>query len=184
MKRLKAPVSPEMLGLRILLLLAISCHVVTSYGDEDWGRLFTTPSERTRLDALRSGDAISASAVPTTPVNDTVPDMPPSAPIVIRGYVDRGDGQRGTVWVNDVAVMENAIVGEVAVGELRPGQGWVQLRLSHDRKPLQLKAGQTYVPATGEIIDSSVQAVSPEGGTQRPTHAVQGAAKQWRSSGD
>ena len=94
-----------MLGLRILLLLAISCHVIPSYGDEDWGRLFTTPSERARLDVLRSRNSVSALVVPTPPASAIVPDVSPSAPIAIHGYVDRGDGQRGTVWVNDMAVM-------------------------------------------------------------------------------
>ena len=162
-----------MLSLRILLLLAISCHVIPSYGDEDWGRLFTTPSERARLDVLRSGNSVSALVVRTPPAIATVPDVSPSAPIAIHGYVDRDDGQRGTVWVNDMAVMENAVVGEVAVGELLPGKGLVQLQLSPDRKLLQLKAGQTYSPVAGKIIDSSVQAVPLEAGAQRPVRGIQ-----------
>ena len=161
-----------MLSLRILLLLAISCHVIPSYGDEDWGRLFTTPSERVWLDVLRNGDSIFPLAMPP-PASATVPDVSPSAPIAIHGYVDRGDGQRGTVWVNDMAVMENAVVGEVAVSELLPGKGLVQLQLSPDRKLLQLKAGQTYSPVTGKIIDCSVQAVPLEGGAQLPVRGIQ-----------
>ena len=170
----------EMLRGRMFLLLIIACPALTSYGAEDWGSLFTTPSERARLDALRGESSVSSSPSPVTRVGETVSDGPPSTPITIRGYVERGDGKRNTVWVNNVPVMENASVGVVEVGELRSGSSPVQLKLPHIRQPLQLKAGQTYLPATGEITDRSAHA-APLGAEVQPEHgtrSVPGMAKQ------
>ena len=170
----------EMLHRRMFLLLIIACPALTSYGAEDWGSLFTTPSERVRLDALRGESSVSSSTASVMPVGETVSDVSPSTPITIRGYVERGDGKRNTVWVNNVPVMENANVGEVEVGELRSGSSPVQLKLPHIRQPLQLKAGQTYLPATGEITDRSAHA-APLGAEVQPEHgtrSVPGMAKQ------
>ena len=173
----------EMLHRRMFLLLIIACPALTSYGAEDWGSLFTTPSGRVRLDALRGESSVSSSTAPVTPVAETVSGVSgvsPSTPITIRGYVERGDGKRNTVWVNNVPVMENASVGEVEVGELRSGSSPVQLKLPHIRQPLQLKAGQTYLPATGEITDQSVHAapLGAEVQPERRTRSVPGMAKQ------
>ena len=170
----------EMLRGRMFLLLIIACPALTSYGAEDWGSLFTTPSERVRLDALRGESSVSSSTAPVMPVAETVSDASPSTPITIRGYVERGDGKRNTVWVNNVPVMENASVGVVEVGELRSGSSPVQLKLPHIRQPLQLKAGQTYLPATGEITDQSVHAapLGAEVQPERRTRSVPGMAKQ------
>ena len=169
-----------MLRGRMLLLLVIACPALTSYGAEDWGSLFTTPSERARLEALRGESSVPSSTAPVMPVAETVSDVSPSTPITIRGYVERGDGKRNTVWVNNVPVMENASVGEVEVGELRSGSSPVQLKLPHIRQPLQLKAGQTYLPATGEITDQSVHAapLGAEVQPERRTRSVPGMAKQ------
>ena len=169
-----------MLRGRMLLLLVIACPALTSYGAEDWGSLFTTPSERARLEALRGESSVPSSTAPVMPVTETASDGAPSTPITIRGYVERGDGKRNTVWVNNVPVMENASVGEVEVGELRSGSSPVQLKLPHIRQPLQLKAGQTYLPATGEITDQSVHAapLGAEVQPERRTRSVPGMAKQ------
>lgn len=171
----------EMLRVRMLLPLVIACQALAGYGAEDWGRLFTTPSERARLDALRSAGSVSSSAAPEIPVAETVSGVSSSAPITIRGYVERGDGKRNTVWVNSAPVMENTSVGTMIVGELRTGSSPVQLKLPHGGEPLQLKAGQTYLPATGAIVERSIQAAPADAEVRLPvggTRSVQGTAKQ------
>ena len=59
---------------------------------ESLGTLFLSPEERTRLDALRRGDAPAA------------PGAPAARDHALTGFVQRSDG-RTTVWIDGRAVM-------------------------------------------------------------------------------
>jgi hypothetical protein len=149
----------------ILLILALNFFVSSmAVGAEGFGRLFTTPAERASLDYLRK----------TTPLPKVVQNQPqevnaepvmPSS-VSVEGYVKRGDGKKGTVWVNNEPVQEDSASGEVAVGKLGRDSNQVQLKLPASGKNLSLKAGQVYNPETDSVSETSAHANQvPDSGT-------------------
>lgn len=122
---------------------------------ESFGRLFTTPAERANLDYLRK----------TTQLPKIVPDQPSevgAAPVMpssvsVGGYVKRGDGKKGTVWINNAPIQEGSGSGEVSVGKLGRDSNEIQLKLSGS-KSLSLKAGQVYNPETGNVSEINAHA--------------------------
>ena len=128
----------------------------TAIGAESFGRLFTTPAERANLNHLRK----------TTQLPKIVPNQPAEAeaapvvqsPISVEGYVKRGDGKKGTVWVNNAPMQEDSDSGGVAVGKLHRDGNQVQLKLPASGKNLSLKAGQVYDPETDSVSEVSAHA--------------------------
>lgn len=139
------------------LLIALVCLSNLAWGEEPFGRLFTTPAERTTLDHMRQTRKIE-------PVNlnqpqeaiETAPVLPPE--ISVQGYVKRSDGKKGTVWINQQPVQENSSTGEVEVGKLPRNGNQVQIKVPGLDKSLKLKAGQVYDPATDSVSESKVRA--------------------------
>ena len=122
------------------------------------GRLFTTPNERANLDYLRQ-----TSKVPSLQENieneenvTVAPTLPSS--VSLQGYVKRGDGKKGTVWVNNEPVQENSDTGEVRVGKLPREGGQVQINIPASGRNVNLKAGQVYVPETDSISEDKARA--------------------------
>lgn len=111
------------------------------------GRLFTSPEQRTQLDAQRYGPppADPALAAPPPPP----PPPPPAPPVELNGVVQRSSG-RSTVWLNQAPQTE-------PYNQLGPGQGGgagtLTLRLSTGQV-LLLKPGQRYDPATGSVSEA------------------------------
>ena len=142
--------------MRTLLLLLLLIPAVASAADT-LGRLFTTPAERASLDAQRQirkvPELVDANKTEETAVAPTLPST-----ISVQGYVKRSDGKKGTVWINQTPVQEDASTANVEVGKLKPDGNQVQLKLPATGKKLSLKAGQVYVPETDNISESSTQA--------------------------
>ena len=136
----------------ILFMLCVFSGAVMAA--DSMGRLFTTPAERANLDNLRSISKIptidSAAQESSEEAEMAATALPP--PLVsVQGYVKRGDGKKGTVWVNHQPMQESSGNSDVQVGKLRQNGNSVPLKLPATGKSLELKAGQVYDPETGQV---------------------------------
>jgi hypothetical protein len=150
------------------LLIALMLLPSVAGAADSLGRLFTTPAERASLDYLRQIKKVEVLETDNQAI-EAAPTVPSS--ISVQGYVKRGDGQKGTVWVNQTPMQENSGTDEVQVGKLRPDGNQVQLKLPANGKSLNLKAGQVYVPETDSVteINAHSKAASPDGGEDAGT---------------
>ncbi len=141
---------------RLIALLLLSLPVVQVHADDRLGRLFLTPNERANLDYLRLSSAPPDKLI--RPADNDGAEVGAPAPVVpmtavtVQGYVKRSDG-KGTVWVNRQPVLEAGKQGEIGVGRLSGKDGRVRLKVDGSGKEVSLKAGQTYDPASGVIVD-------------------------------
>lgn len=135
--------------MRCLLLVLMLLPGIAVAADS-LGRLFTTPAERASLDYLRQSR--KAEVLEADKPAEATPAVPSS--ISVQGYVKRGDGTKGTVWVNQKPMQENSGTDEVQVGKLRADGNEVQLKLPANGKRLNLKAGQVYVPETDSVSEN------------------------------
>lgn len=123
--------------------LLIACCAVTALAQAQppqLGRLFSSPEERTQLDATRSGTppAGTTQAPPVPP-----PPPPPAPPMELNGMVQRSSG-RSTVWLNQTPQQEP--YNQVS------GASQLTLRLSNGQVVV-LKPGQQYDPASGTVME-------------------------------
>jgi hypothetical protein len=139
-----------------IILLAIFLVPDIAFGDESFGRLFTTPAERAKLDFLRKTTNLPV-IVPNQPTGVEAPPAVP-LPVSVEGYVKRGDGKKGTVWINNAPVQEDSGSGDVGVGKLGRDSNEVQLKLPSINKNLSLKAGQVYDPETDSVSEINAHA--------------------------
>ena len=151
------------------LLIALMLLPGIAASEDSLGRLFTTPAERASLDHLRQTKKVEVLEADKPTEAEAAPAVPSS--ISVQGYVKRGDGKKGTVWVNQTPMQENSSTDEVQVGKLRSDGNQVQLKLPANGKSLNLKAGQVYVPETDSIseINAHSKAASPDTGEDAGT---------------
>ena len=132
--------------IRMLLVLTLLAPGPDS-ADGHMGRLFFTPAERTRLDALRR-ESQTLPGVVTAAVAGAAPD----SALALHGFVKRADG-RGTVWVNHRPLPEASTQDGLGIGRLDRKDGRVRLRLVGAGKDFSLKAGQAGDPSTGRVVE-------------------------------
>lgn len=124
-----------------------------------FGRLFLSPAERSSLDAIRQNSKPPEKIVNADETPDEEKDIAPDAaapatPVVtVRGYVKRSDG-KGTVWVNGRPVQEKTAAKDLEVGRLRGDTDQVQIKLPRTGQTVSIKAGQSFDPASGKVVDS------------------------------
>lgn len=126
--------------------------------NDDFGRLFSRPSERKNLDYLRQNQKLKIITpqdnAQTEPTEATPVELP--APVTLQGYVKRSDGA-STLWINHKTVQENSAVDDVQIGKLHTQAGTTQaneglnVKIPANGKQVRLKAGQMYVPETNQI---------------------------------
>ena len=135
--------------------------------NENFGRLFSKPTERNNLDYLRQNQklkVISPQGIPQPePTAEAAPLELPD-PITLQGYVKRGDGTKSTLWINHQAVQEGSMVGNVQIGQLNK-RGFsakgastegVDVKIPVNGRNVRLKAGQMYEPETNQIKELQV----------------------------
>lgn len=150
-----------------LLLLLLWLLPALADADERLGRLFLTPGERNSLDYLRQTskppEKIVVGEEPEKDAGDQPPPPPPAAPapVSVQGYVKRSDG-KGTVWVNRQPVRETSRQGEIEIGKLGGPDNRVRVKVPGTGQPIELKAGQTYDPASGKVVDNARELPQPE----------------------
>ncbi|MDZ4098130.1 MAG: hypothetical protein U1E13_05445 [Methylophilaceae bacterium] len=150
------------------LLLSQLLIAGVSHAEQISGRLFTTPNERANLDYLRQTSKAPSPEQYEDEENATVAPALPSS-VSMQGFVKRGDGKKGTVWVNNQPVQENSDTGEVHVGKLPRAGGQVQINIPASGRNVNLKAGQVYMPETDSISEDKARA------TDLPKSIVQDA---------
>lgn len=157
-----------------LSICLVACVVSTSTvsAAQPTGRLFTTPNERANLDFLRqTSKAPSPEEMLETTEDVTVaPTLPGS--VSLQGFVKRGDGKKGTVWVNDTPVQESTDTGEVRVGKLPKTGSQVQINIPANGRNVNLKAGQVYMPETDSISEDKARMTEPSQSTGRDAGSI------------
>jgi len=125
--------------------------------NEDFGRLFSRPAERTKLDSLRQNQALKLVAPVAKEGEEVLEEVPAAlpAPITLQGYVKRNDGSKSTLWINNQAVQEDSTVDDVQIGKLNKRSNTstdgLDLKIPANGKHIRLKAGQMYEPETNQI---------------------------------
>lgn len=125
------------------LFLCIATALSSPVSGEELGRLFFTPEQRAALDARRKA---------------RIPDKP-SAVVVespvtrLDGIVTRGAG-KSTVWVNGEPVPEGVNPEGLRVRPRRSDTGRVTVDIGETDSQVDLKIGQSFDRATGEVRDS------------------------------
>jgi len=161
--------------LLVSLLLSQLLIAGVSHAEQISGRLFTTPNERANLDYLRQTSKVPSPELYEDEENITVAPILPGS-VSMQGYVKRGDGKKGTVWVNNEPVQENSDTSEVHVGKLPRTGGQVQINIPASGRNVNLKAGQVYVPETDKIIEEGVRAKLQESGSTGEPLPIEGNA--------
>jgi hypothetical protein len=146
-------------GLFIFLLASLAGLASTQVvAEDDFGRLFSSPAERQRLDILRQNQKLIVATPQKNMLSEpAVNELP--APITLQGYVKRSDGST-TLWVNNKPVQENSAQDNVEIGRLtkqqnpaKNGSDSLNVRIPATGKSVRLKAGQQYAPETGQIVE-------------------------------
>ena len=142
------------------LPLVASCLLVAAPDAAALERLFSTPQERTHLDAMRrhaehgppGGGGIQAEQVPD------------SARLRVDGLVVREHGP-GSVWINGEWVSRDGKTRE-GIRVLGEAGGRVKILLPHGSTAVRLKAGQHVDLATGTVRDAyeTDESVAPASG--------------------
>lgn len=154
-------------SLLISLLVNVISLQVNAAPNASFGRLFSTPLERDRLDSLRQSQQLKVitphDSAPSEVDSEAVAVEEP-APVTLQGYVKRNDGTKSTLWINNQAVQEESTVDNVQIGKLN-SRGFsnkgastegVDVKISTNGKKIRLKAGQMYEPETNQIKELQV----------------------------
>jgi hypothetical protein len=125
------------------LFIAIAMLVSPPVIGDDLGRLFFTPEQRAALDARRKA---------------RIPDKPAAvvveSPVTrLDGIVSRGGG-KSTVWVNGEPVPEGVNPEGLRVRPRRTDSGRVTVEIGQTDNQVDMKIGQSFDRATGEVRDS------------------------------
>ncbi|MDP1659933.1 MAG: hypothetical protein Q8L73_11380 [Methylotenera sp.] len=135
--------------------------------NEQLGRLFSKPNERSNLNVIRQNQKLKVinaqeAQQPEVILNAEPAELP--EPITLQGYVKRNDGQKNTLWINGRTVQEDSTVDSVKVGRLNQ-RGFskkgastegVDIKIPANGKHIRLKAGQMYEPENNQIYEMQV----------------------------
>ncbi len=130
--------------------------------EEDFGRLFSRPSERKNLDVLRQTQKrkVATPQAMTQPDPVIGTDLPNS--ITLQGFVKRSDGA-STLWINHKAAQEGDVVDNVQIGKLHQQKGEAKadsdslnVRITANGKQVRLKAGQIYMPKINQVREMQI----------------------------
>ena len=147
----------------ILSILLSCCFVIsgTSYSyaaSDGFGRLFTTPEERRKLQAMRYSEAEVEEAIEIfVEVIDEgleeVVEQRDIEGITLNGIVYR-KGSKSTVWLNGSNSYEGSIASEyfrINTGEINSKK--VSVTVPEADLEFDLKVGQTYEPNDESLLD-------------------------------
>lgn len=149
----------------IISLLSVELNAIYAAQNDDFGRLFSKPAERERLDKLRQSQQLKVAATPQDDAPESDAEQSPvemTGPIMMQGYVKRSDGVKGTLWINNQAVQEDGAVENVQIGRInrrgfssksRNAEG---VDVQANGKRIRLKAGQMYEPETSQVKELRV----------------------------
>ena len=156
---MKKHIIVALFGLFLLNEFAHAASENHAHWQANSSRLFTSPTERAKLDSLRqaaSAVALQAQETQKEPEAETTA-IPLPAQITMQGYVKRSDGKKSTVWINHQALQENSATADVQIGNL-PNKNQrdshaLSLKLPSNGQKFNLKAGQSYLPDENRVVD-------------------------------
>lgn len=156
---MKTHILVTFLGLSFLSEFAQAASDTQTHWQANNSRLFTSPSERAKLDSLRqaaSAIALQAQETQKEPEAESTATPLPTE-ISMQGYVKRSDGKKSTVWINHQALQENSATADVQIGNL-PNKNTrdshpISLKLPSNGQKFNLKAGQSYLPGENRVVD-------------------------------
>ena len=152
-------------SLLIGLFISLMTTQVQAEPNNEFGRLFSKPNERSNLNILRQNQKLKPIGTPEVQPEVELNAEPaaPTEPITLQGYVKRSDGT-STLWINNQAVQENSTVDNVKIGRLNK-RGFskkgastegVDVKIPASGKHIRLKAGQMYEPESNQIVELQV----------------------------
>ncbi|MDP2152124.1 MAG: hypothetical protein Q8J66_00470 [Methylotenera sp.] len=149
----------------IFSLLSVGFNSIQAAPNDDFGRLFSRPAERERLDKLRQSQQLKVITTQESAPSESDADHDPveiSGPITMQGYVKRNDGEKSTLWINNQAVQEDGVVDNVQIGQINR-RGFSSKTTNTEGvdvqaggKKIRLKAGQMYEPESRQIKELQV----------------------------
>ena len=120
-------------------------------------RLFTTPEQRAKLDALRHAPPpkpIVKKPEPVVEIKKPAAKPKPLPRVEVKGVVIRSGGP-ATAWVNDGSTLEGArIEGGIRVQASSDGEARVTLP---DRRAVAVKPGEVYNPNNGRTTGIQIR---------------------------
>lgn len=149
----------------IFSLLSVGVSSIQAAPNDDFGRLFSRPAERDRLDKLRQNQQLKVIATQESEPSESDADNTPveiSGPITMQGYVKRNDGVKSTLWINNQAVQEDEVIDNVQIGRINrrgfssKAANTEGVDVQASGKRIRLKAGQMYEPETSQIKEPQV----------------------------
>ncbi len=142
----------------ILLIssFALSGTTYAQAASDGFGRLFTTPEERRKLDTLRNAKQQAVvEEVPEVFIEENVGviEQPDLEGITLNGLVYRKGG-KSTVWLNGTNSYEGNLASEyfrINAGKVNSEK--VSVTVPEVDLEFDLKVGQTYEPNDGSLLD-------------------------------
>ncbi len=143
-------------GIFLILSFALSGISFTQAASDDFGRLFTTPEERRKLQTLRNArPEVRVEEVTEVFIEETVGEIvqPDLEGITLNGLVYRKGG-KSTVWLNGTNSYEGNLASEyfrINAGDIDSEK--VSVTVPDVDLEFDLKVGQTYEPNDGTLLD-------------------------------
>lgn len=146
-------------------LFGVSLTTTHAAPNDDFGRLFSRPVEREKLDRLRQNQQLKIVSTQERVPAEQDADIEPieiTTPITMQGYVKRSDGVKGTLWINNQAVQEGDAVDHLKIGKINrrgfssKAANTEGIDVHAGSKRIRLKAGQMYEPETSQIKELQV----------------------------
>jgi len=146
-------------GILLISSFALSGITYAQAASDDFGRLFTTPEERKKLQTLRNAKPqVKVEAVPEfflEDIDENVGEIeqPDIEGITLNGLVYRKGG-KSTVWLNGTNSYEGNLASEYfRINESDIDGEKVSVTVPDVGLEFDLKVGQTYEPNDGSLFD-------------------------------
>jgi len=150
-----------------LVCLALCLFLSGIVQAEEFGRFFTTPGQRARLDNIRNAEPeILVEIMEDDLVMEDEPllERDPIDALTVKGLVHRKNGA-STAWVNESNTYEGDIASQyIKISGDNIQQDQVLMNIEGSNSGINLKVGETYDPGSGQmqdIIDQPVPISSP-----------------------
>ncbi len=144
----------------------LTLNVSNVWAADKFGRFFTSPAERQRLDELRSGKAgPSVQLEDVMIIEEAEEEKEPLSvdTLTVRGLVYRGEG-KSTAWINNINTYEGGLSSQyINIGEIEPSN--VEIKIPSAKKQVKLGVGESFDPAS-EKLDDLLDAVILKGEKQ------------------